>query len=58
MAERGGQEEQYGTSGDPVAAPHETFSSEPVATEPLETVVTESDSSISDTEKKQYAEKE
>ena len=44
-------EEKELQSGDPMVAANATNSSEPVATEPLQYVVTESESSISDREK-------
>ena len=50
MAEYGKQEKEYGST-DPVAAAHETTEPEPVATEPLKYVESDSDRSVSDQEK-------
>ena len=47
MAEAGRQEQEYGF-GDPVAAAHETNTSEPVATPPVQYVSSDSDVSSSD----------
>ncbi|KAL8938942.1 MAG: hypothetical protein Q9216_003628 [Gyalolechia sp. 2 TL-2023] len=52
MAETGRQEKEY-ASTDPVGAAGSTNTSEPVATEPLQTVVSDSDTSSSATEKKE-----
>ena len=52
MAETGKQENEY-ASTDPVAAAHATNTSEPVATEPLQYVGSDSDLSSSGQEKKQ-----
>ena len=51
MAELGKHEKEY-ASTDPVGAAHDTNTSEPVATEPLQYVGSESDLSFSDQEKK------
>ncbi|KAL9597789.1 MAG: hypothetical protein Q9219_004916 [cf. Caloplaca sp. 3 TL-2023] len=52
MAETGRQEKEY-ASTDPVGDANATHSAEPVATEPLQTVVSDSDSSSNATEKKE-----
>lgn len=52
MAESGHQEKEYGST-DPVGSANDTHTSEPVATEPLQVVVSNSDSASSDTEKKE-----
>ena len=50
MAEKGQQEKEYG-SNDPVGAAHQTVNPEPVDREPLQYVVSDSESSSSDPEK-------
>jgi len=52
MAETGKQEKEY-ASTDPAGAAHQTIAAEPVATEPLQYVGSESDLSGSDQEKKE-----
>lgn len=52
MAETGKQEKEY-ASTDPAGAAHQTITAEPVATEPLQYVGSESDLSGSDQEKKE-----
>ena len=53
MAGSGHQEKEYGST-DPVGAAHDTHTSEPVATEPLEAVVSDSDSTSSDPKNKDH----
>ena len=52
-----GHEEEY-RSTDPVGAVNQTNTEEPVATEPLQYVISDSESSSSDTEKKKFNEEE
>ena len=53
MAESGHQEKEY-ASTDPVGAAHDTHTSEPVATEPLEVVVSDSDSTSLESKNKDH----